>query len=87
MAILYLILGIGQLVNLINFIKLASRKPYPGQGNYRFSDNSLMQLMAQQHQEAVQTEGTFRFLGLFLFYGAIWGWIDIFRYFSRKNAK
>jgi len=85
MGILYLILGIGQLVNLFKYIKLASRKPNPGSGNGHSSDNALMQLMAAQHQSTVQTECGFRFLGLFLFYGAIWGWIDIFRYFSRKN--
>lgn len=86
MAILYFILGIGQMVNLIKFIKfikLATRKPYPGQGKGNYSDNALIQVMAQEHQEAVQTEGTFRFLGLFLFYGAILGWIDIFRYLKR----
>jgi len=80
MEIFWIILGLGQIMNIYKFIKLNSWKSFPGLRENLYSENMLMRTLAQQHHQSIQTQGGMRFLGIFLCYGAIWGWIDIINY-------
>jgi hypothetical protein len=84
MKIFYLLLGIGQIVNLYKVILLATENKAEKHGNDERTGNILLDLIKEQSYRTKQTEFSFRFLGLFLFYGAIWGLIDIFRMISGR---
>jgi len=83
MAILWILLVIGQIVNLYKFLKINSLKSYPGLKDDLHSGNMLIRVMAEQQLSVVQTRALSRLFGLFMGYGAIWGWIDIVKYFRR----
>lgn len=81
MTILWIIYILGQIVNLSKFLKINSLKSYPGLNDDLHSHNTIIRMMAEQHLSVVQTRAFSRLFGLFMGYGAIWGWIDIVKYF------
>jgi hypothetical protein len=84
MGTLFFILTVGQIMNLYQFVKLNSWKSYPGLKESLYAESLLIRMVAEQHLQAVQKQAFLRLLGLFMFYGAIWGWIDIIRLFKHN---
>jgi hypothetical protein len=84
--ILYIVLLVGQIENFFKILYIGFlKKKSPIEREYLESEHLLTRLAAQQHMGKEQNEIALRILGLFLFYGAIWGVIDILNYLGKNK--